>query len=144
MTICRVALGMSLILCSCEDAKLATQLVQAPDLAARAQCSTQAATKARALGYPPEKASAISHYNAFLEKCFLRIDNTSVAAAQTTTVIYLLDVTTNRELGEFLRSVRRGESIEDTPALCNVVISGQEESCTSPEQFTALARHYME
>ncbi len=156
MTIGGCVLGMSVLLCSCGDARLAEseqekqQIAarmsqkQASDSAARTQCSSQAAAKMLAMGYSPERVSATTHYNAFLQKCFLRIDNVNSTGAQITTAIYLLDVSTNREIGEFFSSVAQGDSIDDAPALCSLVISDQEQSCTSPEQFTALARHYME
>jgi hypothetical protein len=152
-----LAVGLVLFLCSCDDAKLSelerqnhellaklAQMKQASDREVRMRCSTQAAAKSMTVGYSAQRMSATNYYNVRLGTCFQRIDNTSVSGDRIITAIFLRDAFDGKEYGEFIRSLGPRESVDTVPVLCRVGLAEDEQSCSSPEEFTALARQYME
>ena len=123
-------------------------LSTAADFDLQAKCANQALDIWKTGGWDRKKLATYSnHYNEKLKKCFMRIDATTEESGADVTFETVMDAFESR-----LRLCRihlegiMDHKTGDTASMrCSAVLpSGEAIKCTSPEEFDALVKQYVE
>jgi hypothetical protein len=126
------------------SAKLNSQ-TNAADFDLQAKCAKQALDVWKAGGWDKKKLATYSnHYNEKLQKCFMRIDTSTEEAGADVTFETVMDAFESKGYAEFIWKVDHKSG--DTGSMrCSAILpSGEAIKCTSPEEFDALVKQYME
>ena len=111
------------------------------------QCSEQALLTFRDLGWGKTKAAFFTdHYNAKMNKCFIRIENSDIKFGIPTVWKSLNDAYERTQYGEYLWMNTEGKKYwEVKPTTCSVTLpSGEKKDCLSDAEFDVLAKVYLE
>jgi type II secretory pathway pseudopilin PulG len=126
------------------NAKLAS-MSQAADFDLQAKCAKQAGDVWKAGGWDRKKMATYSnHYNEKLKKCFIQIEATTEESGADVTFETVMDALESKGYAEFIWKVDH-KSGDSKSMRCSAILpSGEAITCTSPEEFDALVKQYME
>jgi DNA phosphorothioation-dependent restriction protein DptG len=106
------------------------------------RCADQALKMWKAGGWEQQKMATFSnHYNQRLHKCFMQIVNTTKESGAVITSNKVIDAFEDKGYAEFIwKQGKAGNAMR-----CSAILpSGEEITCTSPDEFDALVKQYME
>ncbi len=120
-------------------------LSKATDFDLQGKCAKQALDVWKAGGWDRKKAATYSnHYNEKLKKCFLQIETTTEESGADVTFETVMDAFESKGYAEFIWKVDH-KSGDSKSMRCSAILpSGEAITCTSPEEFDALVKQYME
>jgi adenine-specific DNA methylase len=95
---------------------------------------------------PNDLASYRNHYNSMLNKCFIDTESTTTAGQSVLTLRNHFDVLEGKDYGTYIwRNPGDKKYWEVTPSKCEVVgPTGDAQTCSSNDEFSTLAKAYME
>lgn len=119
-----------------------------PSLDLQEKCATQARKEFNELGWNKNAMAGFSnHYNTRLNKCFMQIQNTDTRSVKGAilTSRAVSDAFEGVVYGSYIWSTEKGKKYWEVPPLeCKVtLLSGEEKSCHSSEEFDSLVKQYM-
>jgi len=125
-------------------AKLDSQS-KAADFDVQEKCAKQALEVWKAGGWDRKKLATYSnHYNEKLQKCFIRIDTATEESGADVTFETVMDAFESKGYAEFIWKVDH-KSGDSKSMRCSAILpSGEAITCTSPDEFDALVKQYME
>jgi hypothetical protein len=111
----------------------------------QAKCAKQALDVWKAGGWDRKKTATYSnHYNEKLKKCFMRIDTATEESGADVTFETVMDAFESKGYAEFIWKVDH-KSGDSKSMRCSAILpSGEAITCTSPEEFDAIIKQYME
>lgn len=126
------------------DAKL-DAVSKAAGFDLQAKCAKRALDVWKAGGWDHKKTATYSnHYNEKLNKCFMRIDTTTEESGADVTFETVMDAFESKGYAEFIWKVDH-KSGDSKSMRCSALLpSGEAITCTSPEEFDAIIKQYME
>ena len=135
-----------------QNEELKAQLKQqqtAANLDLQGKCAKQAGEAFKVQGYEKEQyANYTNHYNAKLNKCFIKIESMDTKTAKGTffTNKVVMDAFEGKGYAEYMWMSDKVKKYWDVPPkLCKVTVpSGEEKVCKSSEEFDELLKPYME
>lgn len=126
------------------NAKLAS-VSQATDFDLQAKCAKQASDVWKAGGWDRKKLATYSnHYNDKLQKCFMRIDTSTEESGADVTFETVMDAFESKGYAEFIWRVDHNSGDSKSMRCSAILPTGEAITCTSPEEFDALVKQYME
>lgn len=126
------------------NAKL-TSVSRAVDFDLQARCAKQASDVWKTGGWDRKKlATYSSHYNDKLQKCFMRIDTSTEESGADVTFETVMDAFESKGYAEFIWKVDHNSGDSKSMRCSAILPTGEAITCTSPEEFDALVKQYME
>jgi hypothetical protein len=125
------------------SAKLAERS-RAGTLEQQAKCADRAYRDFEDWGYKAkDSADFVSHYNAALDRCFVRFQNTSGGGEFTFRSLF--DAFGGEQYADYAWQAKQGKKYwEVPPFVCKVTTpAGEEQDCHSDEEFKDMVRIYM-
>jgi hypothetical protein len=121
-------------------------VTKAANLDLQEKCAKQASSVFRPMGLKSASADYTNHYNPKLNRCFITVSITATVGSMPTVNMWVQDAYEGKGYAEYVWINRHGQQYwEVKPDTCKVtLLSGEEKTCESQEEFEQLIKVYMD